>query len=297
MKERIHKRILPAAALLGPAILWVIVSGEPAVLTGLEIQAGKRGLALALEADRPFRAAVAAPRPTSSGAVVKITLYNTVYGLSEYSYNHFDRHSPVSGVTATDKPTGSVELAVELREEPEGPIRAKGKGKRVLALLSGRPRESLAWTAPGRKTPQEMHPQGSVSQGSAGRRDIGKITNIRILRRDRVEQLAVEMSRPLRVRARRRGRTIMLVIEDAVSGLSKKAFGPAGGSAFGRIFVRERERNGVKLVGVVICTNAPAEKKVLIRTMKQGLAIYMEDRTQRKMAFWSAETGKTLSYE
>jgi hypothetical protein len=285
---------------MGPVVvvmLATLVIAEPAVLTGLRIRAGERGIAVALEADRPFEAAVSASPSGSGTTVVTMTLPDAIYGLSAYTYDTFNRRAPVTHITASNETTaGGVELSVELRGTVTEPIKTKHTGNRMLALVSDRAVPPFAWHAPAGHTGHEaVHGDSMARESTADR--LTEVTDIRVVRRDRVDEMIIETNRPPRARARQRGNTIVVVFEGAISAVPAGPYRPGEQSVFEQIHLQERQRERSSIVGVSVRLAAPPAAGALARITQRGLTLIVAHAQPAAMSFWSARTDTALTYE
>jgi len=138
-----NKRGAFRSALLIIVCIVFAASATIPVVSDIKLLGSDRGLALALVADLPFEAQFKKTSPTS----VKISISNSVYGLSTFSFTSFKEALPISKIVINEQKNNSIQIDITIKGNLEIAIETQKKNNQWIALLSRTPCTLFKWSA------------------------------------------------------------------------------------------------------------------------------------------------------
>jgi hypothetical protein len=271
------------------------------VISDLKVIAGSRGVAVSLSADAPFRAVFSA-----KGKTARIRLDECVYGLSEFSYTDFPPAAPVRSVTARETASGSTDIEIVLKQSATLPVRAVQKRNQWMALLSKKAVSEYNWHAagpstassspspPAKESPQREQPAGSTGKTSAG----GILSNIRLLQRGQICELAFEFNTEVASSIRKKGTSVSFTAENIKNETGSRSLQLPDNSVFKKITISESMSDKTPLLTATITIDTTLAESNFNVAFTRGtvLSFFLMQRKQQKATLWTSGHGLEWDY-
>ncbi len=271
------------------------VGAASAVLSGINLVGGPRGVAITLQADAPFSmtAEAKAPANKSHHALVAVHCSNAIYGLEDFAFTTLPPACPVRQITVKESPAGnSIDLLLTIVGTPAKPMPAKQAGSRWIILLSRSPSPVFTWSAP----VQTAAPAAVRKPGFPKQPGLSRLTDISVRVRDKVELITFGFDGPTTMRFKRdRDRMIVLFV-NATSGLPQTRLSPQNDSSI-VIELKQVAHGGTLWLGASVSSRGPSLKGAIMQAFPDKLVIYAVRDSLQGLSFWSAATGRTESYD
>ncbi|MBD3345744.1 MAG: hypothetical protein GF401_11845 [Chitinivibrionales bacterium] len=129
-------------------ILWMALGiwSKTAVISGMKVVSGKRGLALEIEADASFELST---KMKQRGEKLTLIMPGAVFGLTDYTYSSFPVGSLIRRIDAQEVlKKDIVEIVCTFDSPIENNVRVKKKDSRWLILVTDEPQIKFSWIAP-----------------------------------------------------------------------------------------------------------------------------------------------------
>ncbi|HUI91740.1 MAG TPA: hypothetical protein VLX68_05775 [Chitinivibrionales bacterium] len=296
MQYKAHKGRIPAIRLMAVILCCAFAAqGASAVLSGLELVGGSKGLALTLKADAPFTMTTEQKVSTKTAGLSLLTIHcsGVIYDLDDFEFTSFPAACPLKRLSVSERAAdNSIDLLFTFTKGIDRSVAAKQKGSKWLVLLSRAPEEEFTWSPPPRmKSVPAVQKQTSVLDQSGA----SHLKDITLLRRDRVELLTFAFDGPTTMRLKRGQDKIMILFVNATSGLSATRFSPPG-DPHTVIELKQVMHGGTMWLGAAVTLGKNALESALMQAFSDKLVIYSPSDTLQGLAFWSAASGSAMAY-
>jgi Bacterial SH3 domain len=295
-----HRKLLPIALRVQAMVLLVFcasaVHGASAVLSGLEIVGGPKGVALTLRADAPFpiKMEERASSKNSGQVLIAVHCTNVIYGLEDFEFATFPRGCPVSRIAVSESPAGnSVDMVIAVSGSLGRPAISKQKETKWIVLLSRDPAPTFSWSAVPQTRPAAAP---SVRQEPAARQTgLSRLNDISVLARDNVELITFKFDGPTAMRFKRDKDKIVVLFVNATSGLAATRFSPSNDPA-SAVELKQIAHGGTMWLGASVFMTAPELQSAVMQAFSDRLVIYTVRDSLQRLSLWSAAKGQTVNY-
>jgi uncharacterized protein YgiM (DUF1202 family) len=285
--------ILQALALL-LCCAWAAQSAS-AVLSGLEIVGGPKGVALTLRADAPFPIKLEERASSKNAGQVLVAVHctNVIYGLEDFEFATFPRGCPVSRIGVSENPGANfMDMVVALSGRLDRPAISKQKETKWIILLSRDPVSAFSWSA----VPQAKPAAASVGAEPPSRQPgSSRLTDISVLVRDNVEVLTFSFDGSTAMRFKRDRDKIVVLFVNTSSGLPLTRFSPSNDPA-SVVELKQIAHGGTMWLGASVLLAPPQLESAVIQAFSDRLVIYAVRDTLQSLSLWSAAKGQTMQY-
>lgn len=143
------------AACALPALLLLVRTAQASTdlvrVVELSIEAGPKGAALVIAADKDFRspATVDVKVLSTATSLIAVRLEGAAYDLGVHRFTELPQETPVTELSAREREDyGVVDVVLEAHISPDNPLPIKTKGNRVVVLISREAFPAVSWQAP-----------------------------------------------------------------------------------------------------------------------------------------------------
>jgi hypothetical protein len=304
-------------------VLLAATQSTPAAsrIVGIEVQAGAKGLAIALVADQPIVAKgidVKCKPVSSATSLVGVHIPQAAYGLGVYRFTNLPPESPVTEVAVQQRDgSDAVDLMFEVHVGPGAEVSHKVKGSRLLIHIGGEDLPAFTWAAPGNADtanpgkaaiepaaaadPQPVAaPEGaavSTAQTAPARvaQPLVCLRDLTWLQRGDVAQLQFVFSGPVSAKVRREGARAILLFAGVANSLSEQRLEPPGEQVFRSVELRQRAYDGAEWLGAIVTLSDSAAERFLIRQSGDRVCMMVAGLAPPRYALWSAREGTYAS--
>ncbi len=293
------RKILPITPILQAlaslmCCAWV-AQGASAVLSGLEIVGGPKGVALTLRADAPFPIKLEERGSSKNAGQVLVAVHctNVIYGLEDFEFATFPRGCPVSRIGVSENPgANSIDMVVALSGRLDRPAISKQKETKWIILLSRDPVSAFSWSA----VPQAK-PAAASARAESPARQLGssRLTDISVLVRDNVEVLTFSFDGSTAMRFKRDRDKIVVLFVNTASGLPLTRFSPSNDPA-SVVELKQIAHGGTMWLGASVLLAPPQLESAVIQAFSDRLVIYAVRDSLQSLSLWSAAKGQTAQY-
>jgi|WetSurMetagenome_2_1015567.scaffolds.fasta_scaffold00072_26 uncharacterized protein YgiM (DUF1202 family) len=278
-------------------LCWTGVSGAaPAVLSGIEMVGGPKGVALTLRADASFPVKIEEKAsPKKSGQVlVGIHCMNVIYGLEDFTFATFPRGCPVSRIGVSENAAGnSIDMIVAVDGSLDRPAISKQKETKWVILLSRNPAPVFSWSAaPQAKVAAAPPLQEPPARGSGSSR----LTDVSVMVRDNVEVFTFSFDVATTMRFKSEKDKIVVLFVNATSGLPETRFTPENDPTSAVEF-KQIAHGGTMWLGASVYMPPRKLENAVMRAFPERLVIYTTGDSLQSLSLWSAAKGRALNYK
>ncbi|MBN1981220.1 MAG: hypothetical protein JW795_06790 [Chitinivibrionales bacterium] len=241
---------------------------QPA-LTGMSIQAGKQGVAVAIECNQAVDA-LWHVKNNKDNTRISITVKSGAYRLGADAFSDFPSTLPIRKIVALEDDNG-VTIDIICTRLPPNSVQVKIKESRSLILVSSKPVQAYEWQADTRSaaaagtqpSAREVPSPVTVSRSLTAR---AAITGLKFNQKGPVDELIIRLDTaiPLSVQMKQKDNAFILVSQQATNGLDKSDFSFLKSRFLRNVSIHERRTNGTEIVGIVIknSDNTPCAARV-----------------------------------
>jgi SH3-like domain-containing protein len=316
-------RRLRAAGALWTGLLLAATQSAPAAsrIVGIEVQAGAKGLAIALVADQPIAAAgidVKCKPVSSATSLVGVHIPQATYGLGVYRFTNLPPESPVTEVAAQQRDgADAVDLMFEVHVGPGAEVSHRVKGSRLLIHIGGEELPAFTWVAPTNADtdsaqeaaaqpapiaePQPVAASEGAAAGTAqsaparAAQPLVCLRDVTWLQRGDVAQLQFAFSGPVSAKVRREGARAILLFSGVANSLSEQRLEPPGEQVFRSVELRQRAYDGAEWLGAIVTLSDTAAERFLVRQSGERVDMMIVGLAPSRYALWSAREGSYAS--
>ena len=288
--------IVPAAVIALAALLQsgTVRSAALPVVSEINVIAGSRGVAISFSADAPFSA-----RFSGSGKNAVVHMTGSVYGLSEFSYTEFPAASPVSSITAQEKPDGAIDVTIALRHPVILPVKAVQKKNQWMALLSDQPVDPFTWNTPNTAVPAKktVTAQPHSQEAPAGNKT-GTLRSVRLLQRGVVCELAFEFDTEVASSIRRKGNSVSFTAENIKNMVGSPVLKLPANSVFRKVALAETVSKDIPLLTATVTVDTSLAEPNFNIAFTRGtvLSLFIMERSSQKATLWTSGHGLEWNY-
>lgn len=246
-------------------------------VTGMRIQGGRRGLALALTADVSFeRDAAVERKATRNGTLILLHVPRCSYGLSKGHFNGLGATWPFAELSVKERvDEQSVDIMIRARTAPDRDMDLKRKGNSILLLISSKPQPDFTWRFPR----QEKDSEKAVATC---------MEDVRVVYRGTVGRLVFEFDEPFEYRCRREDRRMTILFARATNCLPRNLLMPLAGPVFRTIELKHHVHNGTEWLGAIVALDPDHHSSFYVSKTGLRLTVTARASTGPLFAAWSA---------
>jgi uncharacterized protein YgiM (DUF1202 family) len=267
-----------------------------AVLSGIDIVGGEKGVALTLRADSPFPLKVDQNQmPGSPGRrLISLHCSGVIYGLADFEFTSFPDGCPVTKIAVRESPAGnSIDMAIVLAQTANGPPALRQRDAKWIMLLSKQKSPDFSWTSSATSAPVQSEIKRKPLSAEPG---ASRLADITLSVRDNVEQLTFSFDGPTAMKCKRDQNKIVLLFVNATSGLPVTRVAPKGDPGT-VIELKQIAHGGTLWLGATVSMPPSVLENALTQTFSDKLVIYSVLDSVAKLSFWSAAGGRSMQYD
>jgi uncharacterized protein YgiM (DUF1202 family) len=266
-----------------------------AVLSGIDIVGGEKGVALTLRADSPFPLKSDQKQlPGNPGReLISLHCSGIIYGLADFEFTTFPDGCPVAKIAVRESPAGnSIDLAITLAQSSSGPLALRQRDAKWIMLLSKQKSPDFSWNSSATAAPTQSAATKKPVKAEPG---ASRLADISLLVRDNVEQLTFSFDGPTAMKCKRDQDKIVLLFVNAISGIPVTSVSPPGDPGT-VIDLKQIAHGGTLWLGATVSMPASVLENALIQTFSDKLVIYSVLDSVARLFFWSAAGGHSMQY-
>ena len=293
------------------------------MVSGIQLKAGSRGVALSIAADAPFKAEFSAV-----GKQLTVKMPAVVYGVHDYTVTRFPVGSPLEKITAVETAgTSTVTVTFKFKTALTVPVKSVQRGNQWLVLLSNVAVNEYEWNAT--DSPEQRVQASSEVAATSSRNTISdlktadtsgsgtdlldspaaasklsstvavvasaaRLVDIRILQRGAVEQLIVDFDQVVSMGLKRDGAILRVLVKNAGSTMKPEFVLPVQ-SAFKKVAVQSLQRGWLS---IAITIRQNKNNPTVVQTLPRQLVLFAPvDTAGNRIAYWSAQGTANASYD
>jgi len=289
MKTGYNKINLSGIALLAAIVVFRAEAASTVpVISDIGIFSGERGTAVTIKADAAFSADV-----SSRDKEISIVIAKAVYGLNDFFFDKLPQVSPVASIKVIERKGAELSIVFIMKETAGADVRTIYKNGQLMALLSKKPSLKFSWNA-GVSTRKEDRLEKSVAVVPEKVSTPASLTNIRLLERDKISELAFEFDRKVSGTVKRMGNRITLSVDNAKNSLSNERMKLPDNSSFNTIKVNNKKGN-VSIMFQIDTSKIDTSLNIAF-TQGEVLSIFITKRSDQKATLWTSGRGLAVDH-